>query len=212
MGDGRVVYGARCSWWDSIDRASSTGSGLPCCPYCKGPLYEVESADAWWADVRRYEADGHGHEGYEAFVTWLRGRCYQNTESARAQFDAECQAAEALGATPVGLTDPRPHDMSDVAPALDRDGLTGPPVRMSDREILVSGHHVEAIGIPREGGGYDPAVIFTLEGRRNQHPDEEPVRLRFVLPAHSTIDLSHLLKKAGRRSIADVGVAMRRTN
>lgn len=70
--DSRIVYGARCVWWDSIANAATKPGGLPCCPHCGGVLMEVPT---------------------EAFVTWLRGRCYPTLHAAR-----EAHAAD--GATP----------------------------------------------------------------------------------------------------------------
>lgn len=74
MADQRIVYGAFCSWWDSISAASRTPSGIPCCPHCGGVLFEVPTEESWWADVDRYEAAGHS--GYRAFIEWERGRCF----------------------------------------------------------------------------------------------------------------------------------------
>ncbi len=83
--DRRIVYGARCSWWGSIDEVSTTASGLPCCPHCGGVLLEVDSEKEWWAGVDQFEADGH--PGYRAFLVWLRGKCRPSVEMARAEFD-----------------------------------------------------------------------------------------------------------------------------
>jgi len=78
--DRRVVYGARCSWWGSISEVGSIGSGLPCCPTCSGVLFEVPSAQEWWAGVDRHEAEGR--TGYRAFIEWLRGRCFPSLDAA----------------------------------------------------------------------------------------------------------------------------------
>jgi hypothetical protein len=73
MADMRIVYGAGCSWWDSIDKIAKTQSGLPCCPYCASVLYEVPSESLWWAAVdRRLDGD----PGYHKFIEWLRGKCF----------------------------------------------------------------------------------------------------------------------------------------
>lgn len=85
--DTRIVYGARCLWWDSIDKAHTLiGSALPCCPHCTSPLFEVSSEAEWWQGVARHEAGGN--EGYEAFVRWLRGKCYASMDDARAAYEA----------------------------------------------------------------------------------------------------------------------------
>lgn len=101
--DTQVVYGATCMWWDSIDKASqreprpASGrfgipagtpmTGLPCCPHCKGPLFEVDSETVWWRDVDRFEAEGNAD--YRKFVTWLRGRCFPTQQEALDAFAAE---------------------------------------------------------------------------------------------------------------------------
>lgn len=88
MSDSRVVYGARCSWWDTIDSIATTASGLPCCPRCYGPLFETDSLETWFRDARRYETDGH--PGYVAFLEWLRGKCFLGgLEQARAEYDVQ---------------------------------------------------------------------------------------------------------------------------
>jgi hypothetical protein len=74
MADPRIVYGAGCSWWDSIDKVAKTASGLPCCPHCGGVLFEVANEARWWRDVQMFESE---HEpGYRKFIEWLRGRCF----------------------------------------------------------------------------------------------------------------------------------------
>lgn len=86
--DARIVYGARCTWWDSIDRVGKLESGIPCCPECRGVLMEVSDLDTWSANVEEYarEADD---PGYPAFMRWLRGRCFPDVDRARARYDVE---------------------------------------------------------------------------------------------------------------------------
>lgn len=88
--DTRIVYGARCTWWDSIDKVATldigpTG-GLPCCPHCRGVLMEVPTAAEWWAGADKYEANGH--PGYHAMIEWMRGRCFKNMDAATAAYEA----------------------------------------------------------------------------------------------------------------------------
>ena len=85
--DGRVVYGARCSWWETIDKAATRHSGLPACPHCLGPLFEVENLREWWDGAARYEDDGH--PGYVDFLRWDRGKCYPTLEAALLAHAAE---------------------------------------------------------------------------------------------------------------------------
>jgi hypothetical protein len=72
--DDRIVYGARCQWWDSIDKvATMPGGGLPICPHCGSVLYETTPAK-WWREVDAYEADGN--PGYRQMIEWARGKCF----------------------------------------------------------------------------------------------------------------------------------------
>ena len=80
--DTRIPYGARCTWWDSIDKVGSrlTPSGsIPCCPHCRNVLFEVESEEVWFAGADRYEAAGH--PGYRAMLEWGRGKCFPDLEA-----------------------------------------------------------------------------------------------------------------------------------
>jgi hypothetical protein len=81
--DTRVVYGARCSWWDSIDKAVRIpGSGIPRCPHCHGVLYEMSAAD-WATSVRRYVSV---QPDYVEFIAWCRGRCMPSFHEALATY------------------------------------------------------------------------------------------------------------------------------
>jgi hypothetical protein len=85
--DLRIVYGARCVWWDSITKAATTPSGLPCCPHCGGVLFETASEEAWWEAVDKHEAQGA--LGYHKFVEWSRGKCFPTYGDARVVYDRE---------------------------------------------------------------------------------------------------------------------------
>lgn len=76
-----IVYGARCTWWDAIERVALRPSGLPCCPKCEGPLFQQKERD-WWAGVDRYEAEGN--PGYGEMLEWIRGRCFTLAPGERA--------------------------------------------------------------------------------------------------------------------------------
>ena len=73
-----AVYGANCVWWDTIDKTARTPSGLPCCPHCGSVLFQ-QPLDKWWADIDKYEANGH--PGYRKFVEWWRGKCFPTMEA-----------------------------------------------------------------------------------------------------------------------------------
>lgn len=84
MADPRIVYGVRCAWWDSIDKAGTNSSGLPCCPHCSRVLFEMPTEADWWAGVDRYTAANE--PDYRRFIEWLRGKCFPNHTAARAAF------------------------------------------------------------------------------------------------------------------------------
>jgi hypothetical protein len=87
MNDQRIIYGACCVWWDSIDKVASGEGGLPVCPFCKRPLMEVENEEVWFKGVRAYEADNH--PGYYDYIVWLRGKCYPTNEIAWKAYQVE---------------------------------------------------------------------------------------------------------------------------
>ncbi len=72
MTDTRIPYGARCTWWDSIDKVGVRG-GLPVCPHCHNVLFGLPTIEAWYAGVDRYDVD---HPGYRKLIDWSRGKCF----------------------------------------------------------------------------------------------------------------------------------------
>lgn len=88
LADPRIVCGARCSWWDSIDKAGRAPSGLPVTPCCGSPMFEVESEDEWWRVVDAHQTQT-GDDSYRQFVEWIRGRCFPDLATARQAFDEE---------------------------------------------------------------------------------------------------------------------------
>lgn len=81
----RIVYGARCVWWNTITHAATTPNGLPCCPHCHNVLYEYGTEREWWNSATQHEHNGH--PGYKTFLEWLRGRCYPNYPTAVAAYE-----------------------------------------------------------------------------------------------------------------------------
>jgi hypothetical protein len=55
--DTRYCYGANCTWCGPIQDVGTFGGGhhLPCCPHCKGMLFELPNAGYWWDDIDLYE-------------------------------------------------------------------------------------------------------------------------------------------------------------
>lgn len=88
--DTRIAYGARCTWWDSIRKVGKTSPGqsgmsIPCCPHCRGVLFEVDNEGKWFASVDKYEADGH--PGYRAMMEWARGKCFKDMVTLKRAYD-----------------------------------------------------------------------------------------------------------------------------
>jgi hypothetical protein len=84
-----IVNGARCTWWDSIDKASSIPRqpgepGLPCCPHCRGVLFQYDSEGDFFRGVAEYEAAGH--LGYGKMLEWARGKCFRNLTAMAAAY------------------------------------------------------------------------------------------------------------------------------
>jgi uncharacterized protein YbaR (Trm112 family) len=86
--DRRIAYGAMCAWWGDIkDVGTLSDYGdlhLPCCPHCRGTLFEVESEEKWLELCAEFEANGH--PGYVGFIKWLKGKCYPTFEQAQAVY------------------------------------------------------------------------------------------------------------------------------
>ncbi len=76
----KLVYGANCLWWDTIDKTKVRKSGIPCCPHCGGVLYETEEK-RWWDSVDEFEKQGN--PGHRKLVEWMRGRCFPNGSAAK---------------------------------------------------------------------------------------------------------------------------------
>lgn len=90
----KIVYGARCAWWDDISKADHTpksrnGISIPCCPHCGSVLFEMNESE-WWRSVDRFEANRH--PGYRKMIEWRRGKHFTTCD------EAESEYAKATGA------------------------------------------------------------------------------------------------------------------
>ena len=93
MSEERIVYGANCVWWDSIDKASTIDGepgGLPCCPHCRGVLLEIK-ADKWEKGVRDL---AEKESGYDELIAWMRGKCFPTYPEAMAAYEEEKGVSE----------------------------------------------------------------------------------------------------------------------
>ncbi len=88
--DPRIVYSAGCSWWDSIENATVNARsphGLPACPGCGSPLFEIDSEAEWWRQVDHHAEVTEDPE-YRPMIEWLRGKCFRSFPDARAAYEA----------------------------------------------------------------------------------------------------------------------------
>ncbi len=81
--DPRYVFGVTCTWHGPIQDAAycfppGSSMPLPCCPHCGGMLMEVESEEAWKANVHSH---GRNHPDYVAMLAWAKGRCYPDVDT-----------------------------------------------------------------------------------------------------------------------------------
>lgn len=91
MSDARIVYGARCTWWDSISQVATVGPyRIPCCPHCSSPLFEVDDEAEWFRQVDKFERE-KPQPGYRAVIEWARGKCFQGASAMFAAFEARPQ-------------------------------------------------------------------------------------------------------------------------
>lgn len=87
--DARLCYGATCTWFGSIHETGSLPgpiASMPCCPSCRGVLFEMPHEGEWWKGVDAYEADGH--PGYRAMLEWQRAqkKCFRGIEPLTAAY------------------------------------------------------------------------------------------------------------------------------
>nr|WP_294577496.1 hypothetical protein [uncultured Rhodopila sp.] len=91
MTDTRFVYGARCTWFGPIAEIGKRG-GIPACPHCGSPLYEMPNEAMWWRVVDKHEAAGN--PGYRAFVEWLRGKHFPTYTAAQDAYSKRHEAVQ----------------------------------------------------------------------------------------------------------------------
>jgi hypothetical protein len=79
----KIVYGARCSWWDDINKANKNEVGLPCCPFCGSVLFETD-LESWNVAIAVHDKK---HPGYKKVVQWMKGKCFLSYEVAQKEYD-----------------------------------------------------------------------------------------------------------------------------
>lgn len=84
MEDTRVVYGATCTFWGPIGSVGINDNGLPCCPHCKGMLFESPIEGTFLEGAPNHEIDGH--PGYLSMLKWAKGKCFRNINEVEEAF------------------------------------------------------------------------------------------------------------------------------
>lgn len=54
--DTRYCYGAVCTWHGPIKHTINS-SGIPGCPHCGGPLFQMESKEEWDSKAKEFGED-----------------------------------------------------------------------------------------------------------------------------------------------------------
>jgi hypothetical protein len=81
--DTRYCYGARCTWSGPIQAVGTNGSGLPCCPHCRGVLFELPTEAEWWNGAEAF--DRTNEPGYLDLMRWAakQPRCWRTIADLR---------------------------------------------------------------------------------------------------------------------------------
>ena len=80
--DNLIVYGFNCTWWDDISMVDTLLSkddspgGIPCCPYCKGVLFQIDEKD-WFKGIHKHTQE---NPLYANITSWSRGKCFKTPE------------------------------------------------------------------------------------------------------------------------------------
>jgi len=71
MREQMIAHGVFCTWHD--DKANVGVNGvLPCCPHCRGLLYEMPEAQ-WLSQMAKHNAS---NPGYAQLMVWSKGKCF----------------------------------------------------------------------------------------------------------------------------------------
>lgn len=183
-----VAYGARCTWWDEKSEVGSLPSGLPCCPVCRGVLFEADADDFLGKlDDPQYEEFG-GMEQYPAFVRWLRGKCYPDHRTAHALF----------------LHHQRTSVRSERVFDGDRDdepGLTPRPGKLPPQLVEVQ---VESAAMRSRSRGWLPAVVFRIA------TDDGAGLVGTIEVGDRLVEIHESIAVAMERAVEDVRAARKR--
>ena len=85
-GDKRIVYGATCTWWGSVNETDVNDFNIPVCPKCGGTLFEFPDENSWWNKVDEGEKE---EPGYRKLIEWLKGKCFVSMDVAKIKFAKE---------------------------------------------------------------------------------------------------------------------------
>ena len=76
-----IVYGAICTWWDDKDKVGHLAFGMPCCPFCKRVLFEID-ANVWETAIDHAEVFNvfNDRDDYADLIAWSQGKCYPSAD------------------------------------------------------------------------------------------------------------------------------------
>jgi hypothetical protein len=81
MNDEQEIWYGFCTYWTddwealahhTVPEGAAISSGIPCCPECKSPGFQMTLQD-WNEGIKKYEADDN--PGYGAFINEMKSMC-----------------------------------------------------------------------------------------------------------------------------------------
>ena len=87
MKDQRFVYSTFCTFHGPIQQARPAMFGIPGCPSCGSPLFEMPSQDHWDRQISEYAAKKNDPD-YPAFMKWFGAQRPCRPFRTQADFDA----------------------------------------------------------------------------------------------------------------------------
>jgi len=85
MNDEQEIWYGFCTYWTddwealahhTVPEGAAISSGIPCCPECKSPGYQMTLKN-WNDGIAKYEAEDNA--GYGKFIEELKGKCHGKT-------------------------------------------------------------------------------------------------------------------------------------
>lgn len=79
--ENKIVYGAKCTWWDDKEKAVIIEStNLPGCPFCGSVLFEQDKKT--WEKL----TDNFNEPGYKKMMVWSKGKCFPDLATLKKEY------------------------------------------------------------------------------------------------------------------------------